>query len=72
MVTSLTAEQLPVNDLPEIGCYVMGKGFWDRQGANTAILWKEMYSRSCVFIKRSDVGQRITHFRRDFVKHGGD
>ena len=33
---------------------------------------KKKVSQKDVFVKSSDVGQRITHFRPDFVRHGGD
>ena len=32
-----------MNDFPVIGYPVLRTGFWDRQGANTASRYKEMY-----------------------------
>ena len=34
----------PMNDFPVIGHLVMRTGLWDRQGANIASRYKEMYS----------------------------
>ena len=61
-----------MSDLPEIGDDVMREEFCDRQGATLQLSGKKCTKGSCVFVKSSDVGQRITHFRRDFVRHDGD
>ena len=50
----------------------MRKEFWDRQGANIASRQKEMYGVKLVLRQKQVFGQRITHFRRDFVRSGGD
>ena len=36
-------EKRVMNDFPVIGDLVMRTGLWDRQGANTASRYKEMY-----------------------------
>ena len=48
-------------------------GLWDRQGTNIASRAAKKCMAKCSFAVKSSVfGRRITHFRRDFVRSGGD
>ena len=75
--SSLTG--LAMNDLPVMGdlCYMQGSGIaWGStsgiaRGQTLQVARKKCLRQSCVFVKRSDFGQRITHFLCDFVRHGG-
>ena len=50
----------------------MRKDFWDRQGAHIASRQKEMYGIKLFLRQKEYFGQRITRFRRGFVRSGGD
>ena len=60
-----------MNDLPVIGNRALRKELWDRQGANIASRWKEMYGEE-LFPRptRRDFGERSILFRRSFVTNG--
>ena len=54
-----------MNDFPVIGNLVMRTGLWDRQGANIASRYKEMYDvvgGAVSPFKSSVFGQRMPHF----------
>ena len=42
------------------------------RGQTLQVARKKCVASSCFFVKRSDFSERITHFRRDFVRSGGD
>ena len=51
----------------------MSKGFWDRQGANIASHYKEMYGVELFRrLKKRDFGQGITYVSGNVVRSGGD
>lgn len=51
----------------------MSNGFWECQGGHTLqVARKKCIAKSCIFVKNSNTGQRITHSRCDFIRRGGD
>ena len=42
------------------------------RGQTLQVARKKCMAESCFFVKNNDFGQRIRHFRRDFVRSGGD
>ena len=48
----------------------MRKEPWDRQGANIASRWKEMYGEKLFRRPKNDFGEKSTLFRRCFTKNG--
>ena len=63
-----------MNDLPVMRDNIIRKGFLDRRGQTFEVSKEKCITKMCLRQKyfMSDVGQRITHFRPGFVRHGGD
>ena len=59
-----------MNELPVIGYPCLRKELWDRQGANIASRWKEMYGENLFRRLKSDFGERSTLFRPCFIPNG--
>ena len=51
-----------MNDLPAIGYRVMRKELWDRQGANIASRWKEMYGEKLFPRPKAEILEGDQHF----------
>ena len=51
-----------MNDLPVIGYRVMCKELWDRQGANIASRWKEMYGEKLFPRPETEILEGDQHF----------
>ena len=52
--------------------HVMRTGFWDRQPGQTLRVTQSLQRNVVSPLKEVSFGRRITHFRRDFVRSGGD
>ena len=63
---------LEMNDFPVIGDLVMRTGFWDRQGANIATRYKEMYGVELFLREKQCLWTQNAAFCRDFMRNGGD
>ena len=51
----------------------MSNGFWECQGGHTLhVARKKCIAKSCIFVKNSNTGARITRSRCDFIRRGGD
>ena len=61
-----------MNDFPVIETHVFAKDFGIARGQTLLVARKKCMALSCFFVKSSGFGQRVTHFRRDFVRSGGD
>ena len=51
-----------MNDLPVIGYRAMHKELWDRQGANIASAWKEMYGEKLLPHPKKGILKGDQHF----------
>ena len=51
-----------MNDLPAIGYRAMRKELWDRQGANIASRWKEMYGEKLFPRPKAGILEGDQHF----------
>ena len=51
-----------MNDLPVIGYCAMHKELWDRQGANIASRWKEMYGEKLFPRPKTGILEGAQHF----------
>ena len=51
-----------MNDLPVVGYLAMRKELWDRQGANIASRWKEMYSEKLFPRPKTGILEEDQHF----------
>ena len=62
---------LPINDLPVIGDLRCANDSGIAKGQTLKVSRKKCTTKRLVFVKSGDIGQRIMHFRREFVSHGG-
>ena len=51
-----------MNDLPVIGYCAIRKELWDRQGANIASCWKEMYGEKLFPRQKNGILEGDQHF----------
>ena len=61
-----------MNDFPVIGHLVMCTGLWDRQGANIASRYKEMYGVELFLRQKQCLWTENATFCHDFMRSGGD
>ena len=59
---------LRMNDLPVIGYCAMHKELWDRQGANIASRWKEMYGEKLFPHPKKGILKGDQHFFADGLR----